>query len=418
MALRKLLCLVLIFTCICGGCALPQASDGYSWASISVDAPRSGKPFVSEQLLDQVDAKIANLERSLDFSSVSIKAETDSRVRSLYDSYLLHKTQHDVKTAKRNSVLLLGDKLDILSSLLKIEGYLFSNQSDFSALAIDSADRFDAALESLEERYLSLSHQEEVSVESAAFLMGAEHILATSKGAGEDVRSEVAATLPQNYHDLNRYPTYFDVALARQDDMYQTAEKISKDATMPLARAEVIQLRDKLWKMRDQLLHHLPVPSQRTINWILFDNLERLGNVSKERADLTYASLRLALHSVLTGKLLEKINAELGQVPAEMSDLSAAEKVRIADWIRDLSIDTYNNALRASEENYGVADAARWPINNLELVHALLTADYNSDLIPILALIEVVVSSELTVAAVSLQSLVRADKITFFFENN
>jgi hypothetical protein len=233
---------------------------------------------------------------------------------------------------------------------------------------------------------------------------------------GQATRSEVEQTLPNTYFYLNHYPLFLELLVARYSDLLQTALDVKEHSTTTLAREDVLDLRERLWAMIAELQQR-DEPPQETINYILFDNLETFDRVSKERNSLTYASLRLALHALIAGRLLGKMEAELGQVPSAVYSLTNAEKAKVMNWFRNLSIASYQNALQVFNDNFRVADTARWPLTRLRTAHALLTHPGPDDeLTIILSLIEAIVSSELVACSLRLDSMVQAVDTSLSFE--
>lgn len=414
MALKRLLCILLSIAVGFTGCTPRNKDFNPSWSTIFVEAPRQGKPFLSDRLLSKVDLELDRLENALDFTEIEARAESDSQLLSLYGGYLLHKEQ--VKSVERDNAVAFTDKLEVISDLKSIEGYILGNHEGFISPALEAAASFDEEVTGFEKRFLSLSQQEITSVETAIFLMGAEHVLSSSKTWGQAARSEIEQALPNTYFFLNQYPLFLDLLVARYSDLFQTALEVRKDSNTTLARKDVLQLIERLWAIIDQLQQR-DKPPRGTVNYILFDNLETLSRVSRERANLTYASLRLALHSLIAGRLLEKMDAELGQVPIEIFSFTNAEKARVMDWFRELSINSYQSALRGIDDNFRVVDTARWPLSRLETAHALMTNPGTTDEFSIiLSLIEAIVSSELVVCSVTLGSLVQTVDIHLSFE--
>lgn len=388
----------------------------FAWEPIFVEAPSEGKPFLSEQLLSQVEQELTSLENSMDFAEIETRAESDPQLRSLYGGYLLHKEQ--LKSVERDNATAFADKLQVISNLKAIEGYMLDKQEVFISPALDAAARFDEAVRSFEAKFLNLSQQEATSVEMASFLMGAEHVFSASKTWGRAARSEVEQALPHTLFFLNHYPLFLDLLVARYSDMLQTALEVKEHSTTTLAREDVLQLRELLWAMVAELQQR-DKPPRETINYILFDNLETLGRVSKERSSLTYASLRLALHALIAGTLLAEMEAELGQVPSAVHNLTNAEKTKVMDWFRDLSIASYQNALQVVDDNFLVADTARWPLTRLRAAHTLMTHPGPDDEFTIiLSLIEAIVSSKLVACSLRLDSLAETIDTCLSFEKN
>ena len=109
------------------------------------------------------------------------------------------------------------------------------------------------------------------------------------------------------------------------------------------------------------------------------------------------------------------MEAELGRFSAVYS-LTNAEKAKVMNWFRNLSIASYQNALQVFNDNFRVADTARWPLTGLRTAHALLTHPGPDDeLTIILSLIEAIVSSEL-VYVLRLDSMVQAVDTSLSFE--
>lgn len=241
--MKRLVCILLIIAFVCGGCASSPKIASYSWEPIVVTSPKPGKPFLSDQLIEQTDLIIADIEESLDYAEIETKAEADLVLRGLYGTHMMHSGNLKVAAskAKRNNAMVYGDSLDIISNLKSIEGRLLMEQKDFVSPALSAADRFDETVGNFENMFLKLSQQEKTSVELVAFLMGAERVFSASRVWGDAARMEA------------------------------------------------------------------------------------------ERANLTYASLRLALHSVIAGKLLEKVNDELGIIPTDALRLPESDLPRIMD---------------------------------------------------------------------------------------
>lgn len=386
----------------------------FSWKPILVEAPRDGKPFLSDQLLNQIEKELIGLENAMDFVEVEARAESDTQLRSLYGGYLLHKEQ--LKAAKSDNATAFTDKLQVISDLKAIKGYVHNKGEGFKLPALKAAARFDEAVKGFEEEFLSLSQQEAISVEMGSFLMEAEHVFSASKAWGQAARRGVEQALPHTLFFLNHYPLFLDLLVARYSDMLQTALDVREHSTTTLAREDVLDLRERLWAMVAELQQR-DRPPRETISYILFDNLETFDRVSKERSSSTYASLRLALHALIAGTLLEEMEAELGQVPSAVHSLTNAEKTKVMNWFRDLSIASYQNALQVIDDNFRVADTARWPLTRLRTAHTLMAHPGPDDeLTIILSLIEAIVSSELVACSLRLDTLVQAGDISLSFE--
>lgn len=175
----RLVCILLVVAIGCAGCVPLNKKPDFSWEPIFVEAPRDGKPFLSNQLLSQIEKELISLENAMDFAEIEARAESVSQLRSLYGGYLLHKEQ--LRCAERDNATAFTDKLQVISDLKAIEGYMLNKKEGFKLPALEAAARFDEAVRGFEGEFLNLSQQEATSVEMASFLMGREveglHIL-------------------------------------------------------------------------------------------------------------------------------------------------------------------------------------------------------------------------------------------------
>ena len=194
------------------------------------------------------------------------------------------------------------DKLQVISDLKAIEGYILIRKRVSSCLPGEAAARFDESGRGFEGEFLNLSQQEATSVEMASFLMG-QNVFSQPQGMGQ--ATAAVGKHSNTYFYLNHYPLFLELLVARYSDLLQTALDVKEHSTTTLAREDVLDLRERLWAMIAELQQR-DEPPQETINYILFDNLETFDRVSKERNSLTYASLRLVLHALIAGRLLGK----------------------------------------------------------------------------------------------------------------
>ncbi|NLW17000.1 MAG: hypothetical protein GX033_05045 [Firmicutes bacterium] len=80
----------------------------------------------------------------MDFAEIEARAESDSQLRSLYGGYLLHKEQ--LRSAERDNATAFTDKLQVISDLKAIEGYMLNKKEGFKPPALEAAARFDEAV--------------------------------------------------------------------------------------------------------------------------------------------------------------------------------------------------------------------------------------------------------------------------------
>ena len=289
--------------------------------------------------------------------------------------------------------------------------------------ALEAADQFDKEMASIIKEFQTISRASS-TVESAAFLMGAEFLLSGARTVAQSCRDEASKVPRGHEYYLHQRPDTMEVTLLRLKDLAQAAKEVAQIQGTPLDSKQVLSFTHSLWACSEKIIASCSEPSQGTLNRFVYSNLVSFLSESRERSEYPYASLYFALNSAISGRLLTRLERDLGEVRLKNVQEMAPEKQKtITKELRQLALLSYNLAVTQVSRRLELARKSRRPLDLLGQAYRLLQSAESKVLSSPqettdawLAFLEALIISEITAASISLDQLRDSGDLVCSFE--